>query len=404
MRVRVLTALVALLLFPRTALAYSVITHEVLIDTAWETDLVPVLRARFPNLSADAVRRARAYAYGGSLIQDLGYYPFGSRFFSNLVHYVRSGDFIAALIRESRDADEYAFALGALAHYACDNAGHSLAVNRAVPMLYPKLREKYGPEVLYAQSPTHHVMAEFAFDVLEVARGAFKADVYQSLVGFEVSRPVLERAFRATYGLEVKDVFGDVDLAIGTYRWAVSKMIPDATRLAWRDKREEIVAATPNIKEADVVFTMSRQEFEKAFGTKYRKPGLFARIVVGIFKIVPRFGPFKPLAFTPLTPDTERLFRESFAASHASYRDLLRRARQGSPAFNDTDFDTGKRPVRGINRLADDTFGDLLEELEERKFASVPAELQQVLNGFFGAAAGQRDKKLSRRLAALNSR
>ena len=60
----------------------------------------------------------------GCIIQDMGYYPFGSKFFSDLVHYVRTGDFVANLIGEAQNLDEYAFALGALAHYAADTQGH----------------------------------------------------------------------------------------------------------------------------------------------------------------------------------------------------------------------------------------------------------------------------------------
>ena len=85
----------------------------------------PLLAKQFPRATReDSCKQARAFAYGGSVIQDLGYYPFGSHFFSNLLHYVRTGDFVEAMIREARDVNEYAFALGALAHYAADNAGH----------------------------------------------------------------------------------------------------------------------------------------------------------------------------------------------------------------------------------------------------------------------------------------
>ena len=398
LRIAAVVALLALL--PRPAAAYSVLSHEALIDAAWDGQIVPLLRKRYPNAAATAVQGARAYAYGGSLIQDLGYYPFGSRLFSNLLHYVRSGDFVEGLLREATDVNELAFALGALAHHASDNAGHSIAVNRAVPIMYPKVRREHGDEVLYVHARSRHVMVEFAFDVLQVARGTFKSDVYQSIIGFEVALPVLERAFRQTYGLEIKDVFGDVDRAIGTYRWAVSRVIPDATRLAWRDKRDEILEATPNLKEADVVYTMTRQQFEQRFGTKYRKPSLLARIVVAIFKVIPKFGPFKPLAFEPLKPEAEKLFLESFAASQARYRELL--GRVGQPVVANTDLDTGDRPVHGVNRLADETFEELLEELEEKKFAGVNDALKRTLTDYFGAAAGQRDKKLSRRLAALN--
>ena len=351
---------------PRNAAAYSVLAHEGLVDAAWAAQVEPLLKAKYPQASGDALRVARAYAYGGSLIQDLGYYPFGSRFFSNLVHYVRSGDFVAALLRESRDVNEYAFALGALAHYAADNVGHP-AVNRAVPILYPKLRREYGDEVLYAEEPERHLMAEFAFDVLQVARGAFKSDVYQQFIGFEVATASLARAFEATYGLTLTEVFGDVDLAIGTYRRAASQIVPDVTRLAWRDKREEILAAAPAATERDIVFAMSREEYDKTYGTNYRKPGLLARFLVLLSKLVPKIGPFRPLAFEPLTPAAERIFMDSYAASQARYRELLQAVRAGKVELPDTDFDTGLARMPGINALADETEAELAEALADKE-------------------------------------
>jgi Zinc dependent phospholipase C len=391
---------------------FCVLAHEAIVDAVWQDQIVPTLKARFPGTSESAIREALAYAYGGSLIQDLGYYPFGSRRFSNLVHYVRSGDFVEALVHDSQDVNEYAFALGALAHYAGDSLGHSIAVNRVVPIIYPKLRAKYGDEVLYADSPPRHVMVEFAFDVLEVARGAFKSDVYQERIGFEVAKPVLERAFRDTYGLELEDVFGDADLAIGTYRRAVSTIIPDMTRLAWRDKHDEILAATPNITERDVVYTMTRRQYEDAFGTTYRKPGFLARLVVTIFKIVPKFGPFRPLAFTPLTPGTEQMFREGFAAACERFRTSLRALRTGRLALSDVDLDTGRRSASGANPLADETYADLLKELARRKFGDVPAALGRNINEHYAAKTvprdasrkiGKQEQEASRNLAALNA-
>ena len=412
---RLTTAVVfagALLAAPSRAAAYSVLAHEAMVDAMWEGHIAPLLKQRFPDTSASALRDTRAYAYGGSLIQDLGYYPFGSPFFSNLVHYVRSGDFVAALIRESQDVNELAFALGALAHYSCDTLGHSIAVNRAVPLVYPKMREKYGSEVLYADSPSRHIMVEFAFDVLQVARGVFKSDAYQQLIGFEVATPVLERAFRDTYGLELREVFGNTDMAIGTYRHAVSKVIPDMTRLAWRDKRDEIVAATPGITEKDVVFTMTRRQYEDAFGTTYRKPGLLARFFVMLFKIVPKLGPFKPLAFEPLTPEAERMFRDSFTAAQGRYQSSLRAARTGQLSLADVDLETDRLPARGANPLADETYLDLLEKLADAKFANVPAALGRDINRHYASArvGGQPDKQArkhdaqaTRLLTALNT-
>jgi zinc dependent phospholipase C len=377
-------ALFLLIAIPSRTSAYSVLAHEAMIDAAWAEQLAPMLRQRFPRVSAADVARARAYAYGGSLIQDLGYYPFGSHFFTDLVHYVRSGDFVEALILDSRDVDEYAFALGALAHYASDNAAHPLAVNRALPIVYPKLRAKFGDEVLFTESPARHVMVEFSFDVLQVARGTFKADAYQELVGFEVATPLLERAFRETYGLELDDVFGDVDLAIGTYRHAASETIPDITRVAWREKRDEILAANPSVTEREFVFTMTRGDYERDYGTSYRKPGLFARLVVAVFKVLPKFGPFRPLAFTPLSGETERMFLDSFAASRERYRVLLRSVREGRVAIADTDLDTGKLPVRGTNALADRTYEKLRKELGRKKDLTIPTALRRALDDHDG--------------------
>jgi hypothetical protein len=255
-------------------------------------------------------------------------------------------------------------------------------------------------------------MVEFAFDVMQVARGAFRSDAYQDLIGFEVATPVLERAFRDTYGLELRDVFADTDLAIGTYRRAVSRIIPDMTRLARREKRDEILAATPGVTERDIVYTMTRRQYEDAFGTTYRKPSLLARFVVMIFKIVPKFGPLKPLAFEPLTPETERMFLASVTASRARYRAWLRALRTGQLALGDVDLDTGKRPARGANPLADETYADLLAELAEREFAGVPRALHRTINEHYASSTmpqevnrkvRKQEREAARHLATLNA-
>jgi hypothetical protein len=369
---------------PTGSAAYSVLAHEALIDDAWKAQIAPMLLQKFPRTSEHELQEARAYAYGGSLIQDLGYYPFGSRFFSNLVHYVRSGDFVSALIRESHNVDEYAFALGALAHYASDTAAHP-TVNHVVPMIYPELHAKFGDEVLFGESKARHVMVEFTFDVLQVARGRFNSDAYQDFIGFEVARPLLERVFAETYGLELKDVFGDVGLAIGTYRRATSEIIPDVTRAAWREKRDEILAANPDVTERDFVYAMTRQEYEKAYGTTYRKPGLLVRFFVAVFKVLPKFGPFRPLAFEPLTAETGRMFLESFDASRDRYRTLLLASRKETPMLAELDLDTGRRPRHGVNEIADETYGDLLAKLRRKRFAGVSPGLRHALAEHYAA-------------------
>jgi hypothetical protein len=411
-RLAIAALFATLLAVPSPAAAYGVLAHEALIDQVWQDQLAPLLIQKFPGTSTEALREARAHAYGGSLIQDLGYYPFGSRFFSNLVHYVRTGAFVEALIQESRSVDEYAFALGALAHYTGDVAGHRIGVNRAVPIVYPKLQEKLGQEVLYADSATRHVMVEFAFDVLQAARGTFRSDVYQRLLGFKVATPLLERAFGATYGLQLTDLFADMDLAIGSYRRAASETIPDITRAAWKEKHDEILAASPDLTEQDFLFTLTRQQYEDAFGTSYRKPGFFARVVVAIFKVIPKFGPFKPLAFEPLTPEAERLVLESFATARERYRASLQSLTTGRLELTDADLDTGAPVAHGLNPLADEAYADLLEKLVEPRASAIPPELRTAIGDYYATlgasrptarAARKEDRKTARNLALLNA-
>ena len=341
--------------------AYSVLAHQAIIDAAWDDAIAPLLRQRYPGLGPDALAAARAFAYGGSVIQDLGYYPFGSKRFTNLVHYVRSGDFVEALLREAQSPDELAFALGGLAHYACDNFGHPLATNRVVPMMYPKVRAEVGERALYADSPARHIMVEFAFDVLQVAAGGYAAQAYRDRIGFEVAKPVLERAFRATYGIELKELFGDEDLAIGTYRHAIGTVIPEMTRLAWEDKQDEIRARTPDAVRENFVFAFGRGEYDSRYGNEYKKPGVLTRILFYFIKIIPKIGPLRPLAFEPLTPEAERLFVQSFETARERFRGWVLVLRKGPVSLDNRDLDTGQLPDEHANPLVAEANAEFAE-------------------------------------------
>ncbi|MEO6630279.1 MAG: zinc dependent phospholipase C family protein, partial [Mucilaginibacter sp.] len=231
---------------PLSAGAYSVLTHEALIDASWNKSIKPLLKLKFPNATDDNIKKAHAYAYGGCLLADMGYFPFGSKYFTNLSHYVRSGDFVENLISESQNINEYAFALGSLCHYMADRYGHSIGTNHAVPLVYPKIGEKYGKIVTYEQDHSSHSKVELSFDVLETAKGNYAAEAYHDFIGFEVAKPVLERAFLKTYGQDINNVFGDLDLAIATYRWSVKSLMPTVTRAAWKMRKDEILKTNPS--------------------------------------------------------------------------------------------------------------------------------------------------------------
>jgi len=373
-----------------------------MVDAAWDDVIAPMLKARFGAASADTIKTARAYAYGGSVMPDMGYYPFGSHFFTNLLHYTRSGDFVEALIRDARDVNEYAFALGALAHYVADSTGHPLGTNRAVPLEYPKLRAKFGDEVTYVEDPKRHIMVEFAFDVVHVASGAYLPQTYRDFIGFEVATDLVERAFRETYAIEMKDVFASEDLAIGTFRYAVGTTIPQMTQVAWEKKRDEIERLTPHVERSAYVYTITRRQYESDFGTAYRRPGVFARFFVWVVRVMPKIGPFKALAFQTPSPEAERLFTDSFKASRERYRTLLQSVRDNRLDLRNTDFDTGQPTRRGEYTLEDQTYAELLARLSSKK-AAAPDALRADIMRFYGKVepAAARDKKERKELEKI---
>jgi len=366
----------------QVCISYSVLTHEEIVDLLWMDHLKPLLLKRFPDTTEDQLREAHAYAYGGCVIQDMGYYPFGSKEFSNLVHYVRSGDFVMSLLRGAADVDEYAFALGALSHYVADNAGDP-AVNRAVAEEYPKLSARYGDQVTYGEDPKAHIKTEFGFDLVQVAKHRYAPEAYHDFIGFKVSKPLLERAFQETYGLELKDVFVNPDLAIGTYRRSVSKVIPEMTRVALLSKRADIVRETPNFSKKKFLYKLSRADFEKEWGRDYQKPGVGARILAFFFRLIPKVGPFKAIDFKVPTPETENLFIKSVDTTTDEYQKLLDGLRTAFAQLDNRDCDTGKRTRPGEYDLTDRAYADLLDRLWSRKFDLLTPGLKDNILNFY---------------------
>ena len=361
--------------------AYSVLTHEEVVDLLWKDAVQPLLMQRFPAASEKDLRVAHAYAYGGSLVQDMGYYPFGNKYFSDLTHYVRSGDFILNLIKESTDVNEYAFALGALAHYSSDNMGHP-TVNRAVALEFPNLRKKFGDEVTYADNPKAHIRTEFGFDVTQVAKNRYTSDRYHDFIGFEVSKPVLERAFLDTYGIPLGDVIPDEDLAIGTFRRAISHVLPEMTRVALLARKKELVAETPNFNARKFRYYLSRSSYQREWGKGYRRPGFGTRLLAFFLKFVPKVGPFKALDFKIPTQRTEDLYIASVNHALDNYKGLLAEVGEKKLHLANTDFDTGRMTHAGEYVPTDDAYAHLLDQLSHN-FDQVPPELRENILLFY---------------------
>jgi len=380
--VRVFALLLIVLMSSGVSLAYSVLTHEEIVDLLWTDEIRPLLLKRFPELTEEQLKEAHAYAYGGAVIQDLGYYPFGSTEFSNLVHYVRSGDFVRELLLQSQDANEYAFAMGALAHYASDIAGHP-AVNQAVSIQYPKLRAKFGNSVRYAQDHTAHLKTEFGFDMVQVAKNRYASQQYHDFIGFKVSKSLLERTFPIVYGVELKDVLTHEDLAVGSYRYSVSRLIPEMTQVALRTHKKDMMRETPGFAKRKFLYRLSRSDYEKEWGKDYPKPGFGARVLAILLRYMPKIGPLKALAFNNPTPQTEDLYFKSINTAVDQYKVYLEEVRTDSLVLPNCDFDTGKETKAAEYSLTDETYAKLLSQLTERKFDLTTAALQEDILQFY---------------------
>ena len=384
---------------------YSVLSHEELIDMAWDSDIRPALLARFPSATVDDLKQAHAYAYGGSVIQDLGYYPFGSHEFTNLLHYVRTGDFVAWMIRDAKDVNELAFALGALSHYAADVWGHP-AVNAGVAVEYPKLRARYGNSITYEENPEAHLKTEFSFDVVQVAKRRYFSKQYHDFIGFEVSQSLIDRAFQDTYGIATQDLLRNQDVSIESYRFAISRVIPEMTQVALASRKQHIEEKNDSAKQ-EFLYHLSRADYQQDFGAKYRRPGFFARILAFLLKLLPKFGPLKALAYKDPTPQTEDLYFKSMDNVVNEYHKLLHQTAEGDLRIPNRNLDTGEPTIAGKYRLADEAYNDLLRRLARDRFTHVgPALKKNVLEYFrsgpaLDSASGRKRKEIAAALKTL---
>jgi hypothetical protein len=362
---------------------YSVLSHEALVDALWDVRIRALLVSRYPHSTPEQLKQAHGYAYGGAILQDLGYYPHGSEQFSDLTHYVRTGDFILALLQEANDLNELSFAIGALSHYVADLDGHRFATNVGETILYPKLQKKFVKVITYEDSPAYHLKTEFSFDVLEVARGNFAPQDYHDFIGFYVSKDLIGRAFYDTYGLELRDLFDNFDEAIDSYRSAVSRTIPTATRVAWAQKRNVIEKLQPGISRRRFVYIIRRSSYQREWGMRYDEPSGWDRFLAFILRLLPPVGPLRALKFKVPDTQVERLFEDSFSRASNQYREKLDRVAARNLVLTDANYDVGTITQAGQYFLDDDIQAFWLHKLAEKKFATLTPGIRIELVGYF---------------------
>lgn len=422
---RILLALVLLLaaLFGRHANAYALLTHEELIDLNWQNSIVPLLLSRYPNLRPAQLEEARAYAYGGCVIQDMGYYPYGDKTFSNLTHYVRSGDFVVNLFRSANNADELAFAVGALFHYVGDSIGHSEATNLAVPVEFPRLRAKYGHEVSYAEGQHQHVQTEFAFDINEIAHHRMAPVRFLRHIGLKVPIKQLALAYYQTYGLSDEFSPRQRRFNVREYRFVVHTFIPRvayAITLLHRH-HEPAEPETPDAAEIDreVAVVAAEDDWHK-YG---HHAGIGTYVLAGFLFILPKFGPLKLIDVKGPTPATEAAYLHSVVVSTTIMHRMLERftppaiaptstARAGDPVSKNQspqaipavkiagpnalllsrdlhhplpnrDLDTGRVVQPGGYSLTDSTYANLLNRLTRQPTRPIPPGIKQDIQAYY---------------------
>lgn len=369
-----------------TSKAYSILAHEAIIDASWKSTLMPLLKQKYPDATREQLLMAHSYAYGGAIVADMGYMPFGNGFFTDLVHYVRSGDFVQALITDAQNLNEYAFALGALSHYMADKYGHSMSTNLNVPIIYPKLQKKFGDVVTYNDDHTSHSRMEFAYDVLQIGQNGYTSEGYHDFIGFNISVPVLEKAFYETYGRELGSIFSNINSSINTMRWGVRNLFPVLTKSAYKANQTDIEKMHPGITARKFQYKMSKRSFNLEFGKQRQESKFFAKVAVFFIKILPKIGPLKTLKFKSPGEQGQKLFAISFETILKNYKDALGQVGTNQLILPDIDFDTGNPTSLGEYALADNTYAELLEELQEQQYKNVTPLLQKNIMSFYGNA------------------
>jgi hypothetical protein len=390
---QVLILTLSLLLFSSSARAYSLLTHEAIVDVSWKKTIEPLLLEKYPRATAEQLIEAHSYAYGGAIMPDIGYSPFGSMIYTDFVHNVRTGDYVTALLEEAGDLNELAFALGSLAHYTADNYGHMLGTNAAVPLVYPKMKARFGNTVTYADDHKSHSRIELAFDVLQTARGNYASKAYHDFIGFNISRTLVEKAFYRTYGMNVNDVFGNMAVAISTFRWTIKFLLPNIVRTAWAKKKDDIKKDGPDPGARRFSYRMKNRTYYHEFGKDHQKAGILPTVIAVILPIIPKMGPLSKLRFKAPSPEIEKLFIKSFDSTLVNFDRAVNDFHKGNSQLANRTLDTGYPTVYGEYSIADQNYQDFLMMLYKGKFEHLNAPIRTNLMAFYAVHPKPLNKK-----------
>jgi Zinc dependent phospholipase C len=374
---------------PHPAKAYGVLTHQQLIDQAWNTVITPILLSRFPALTVEQLREAHAYAYGGCIVQDFGYYPFANEFFSDLTHYVRTGDFVQKLFQHASTANELAFAIGALSHYVGDSVGHAQATNPSVAIMFPKLRARYGSSVNYAEGRHQHAQVEWAFDANQAAKLRLAPAAYLESIGLEVPREQLAAAFYETYGIPLAEIVNGPFPVMKTFRFGARNFLPNFTYAEAVLHEGQFPADSSDPEFDRYESRIGQLPKEERWDQYRRKPGVGIHLLAGVIVILPKIGTLRMLAIKCPTEETERAYIASVNVSTAALAVYLQRleGNQIDLGLADRDLDTGQPVVPGGYPLTDETYARLLNRITKTPAEPIPDGLKKDILAYYADPA-----------------
>lgn len=376
--------IVVLLTSPFCGKGLGVLSHEAIIDAAWDKFIVPLLKFKYPATTDEQLVEAHAYAYGGAVSPDMGYYPFGSKQFTNLVHYVRSGDMVVALLNDAENVNQLAFALGFLSHYEADNYGHPLATNRSVTLVYKRLRKKYGKVITYEQNKIGHIRMEFGFDVLQTSKGNYASESYHNFIGFKIDTVVLAKAFLETYGLDINATFKHhFHFAVELFRFTIANLFPFITKTAWAGKNKNKLESDKSSTSKRFRYKMHVKQYNQQFGKDYVRPGFFPTVMAFFIKVLPKVGPLRALHFKIPTQQAEAYFDQSFDTIQVHFGINTFLLKKHNIRLEDIDFDTGKPAEHCEYQLADATYGNWLVDLQDNNFSNISTPIKKNILGYF---------------------
>jgi hypothetical protein len=162
----------------------------------------------------------------------------------------------------------------------------------------------------------------------------------------------------------------------------VAKVIPEMTEVAMATHRPEIGHEPSDKAKQEFVYHLSHADYEKQFGNKYRRPGIFARILAFLLKLIP-FGPAKVLGYHNPTPQAEDHYFRSMDRAMDQYHQLLRQVKADNLQFPNRNFDTGELTRAGDYALCDRTYVAYVFRLREDKFRHLTPSVKADVLAYF---------------------